>query len=146
LLQFGLSVKKNDQKPGSAETAEIKPIDEELQIEEELERLKAKEASERKRAKRRDNERKQKEILRLQLHMTTPRDIGLEQHADGESMFALKSVDRVGGLERVTRGKMNVVVEEDRSRRRKDLDMGESVGDGTDDGAEDRLEAELDGM
>jgi len=37
--------------------------------------------------------------------MTTPRDIGLEQQNDGESMFALKNVDRVGGLETVTKVK-----------------------------------------
>lgn len=121
-------------------------MDEELQIEEELERLKAKEAGERKRAKRKENERKQKEVVRLQLHMTTPTDIGLEQQADGGSMFALKNVDRAGGLETVTRGRMNVVVEGGLNYGRKDLDMGESEGDESGDEVEDRLEAELDGM
>lgn len=116
-------------------------MDEELQIEEDLQRLREKESGEKKRAKRRENERKQKEIVRLQLHMTTPMEIGQEQHWD--SMFGLKVVDKAGALENVAKGKMNVVVEED-DRKRKDLDMGDAE-EVTDDEA-DRLEEELDGL
>lgn len=118
-------------------------MDEELQIEQDLERLKEKESAEKKRAKRRENEKKHKEIVRLQLHMTTPMEIGQEQH--WESMFGLKAVDKVGALEKVAKGKMNVVVEED-ERKRKDLDMGDAEEDDTEDEEADRLESELDGL
>ncbi|RPA93627.1 hypothetical protein L873DRAFT_1815602 [Choiromyces venosus 120613-1] len=144
--KFGLAVKKANENPEFTETAEIAPMDEEMQIEEELERLKMKEAGERKRSRRRENERKQKEIVRLQLHMTTPTDIGLGQDAEGESMFALKNVDRVGALDKVTKGKMNIVVEEDHNRPRKDIHMGDASEDESEDEIADRLEAELDGM
>lgn len=119
-------------------------MDEELQIEADLQRLKEKDTAEKKRAKRRENERKQREIVRLQLHMTTPMEIGQEQHWD--SMFGLKPVDKAGALETVAKGKMNVVVEED-DRKRKDLDMGDAeVEEEVDDEEADRLEEELDGL
>ena len=121
-------------------------MDEEMQIEEELERLKMKELGEKKRSRRRENERKQKEIVRLQLHMTTPTDIGLGQDAEGESMFAIKNVDRAGALDKVTKGKMNIVVEEDHNRPRKDIHMGDVLEGDSEDEIADKLEAELDGM
>ncbi|KAG0633560.1 AdoMet-dependent rRNA methyltransferas-like protein spb1 [Tuber brumale] len=144
--KFGLAVKKTGAGVETTEIAEITPMDQEMQIEEELERLKMKEAGERKRSKRRENERKQKEIARLQLHMTTPTDIGLGQGAEGEAMFAIKNIDRAGALDRVTKGKMNLVIEEDRNRTRKDTYMGDALEDGSEDETADRLEAELDGM
>lgn len=72
--------------------------------------------------------------------MTAPMEIGQEQHWD--SMFGLKAVDKAGALEKVAKGKMNVVVEEDDGKR-KDLDMGDV--EETDDEA-DQLEEELDGL
>lgn len=72
--------------------------------------------------------------------MTAPMEIGQEQHWD--SMFGLKAVDKAGALEKVAKGKMNVVVEEDEGKR-KDLDMGDV--EETDDEA-DQLEEELDGL
>ncbi|PUU81329.1 AdoMet-dependent rRNA methyltransferase spb-1 [Tuber borchii] len=144
--KFDLAVKKANAKSEVTETAEITPMDEEMQIEEELERLKMKELGEKKRSRRRENERKQKEIVRLQLHMTTPTDIGLGQDAEGESMFAIKNVDRAGALDKVTKGKMNIVVEEDHNRPRKDIHMGDAPEDDSEDETADKLEAELDGM
>ncbi|KAL0631488.1 AdoMet-dependent rRNA methyltransferase spb1 [Maublancomyces gigas] len=138
--KFGLAVKKAVE---AVETASVAPMDEELQIEADLQRLKEKDTAEKKRAKRRDNERKQKEIVRLQLHMTTPMEIGQEQHWD--SMFGLKPVDKAGALDTVAKGKMNVVVEED-DRKRKDLDMGDAEEEEVDDEEADRLEEELDGL
>ncbi|KAH8149464.1 uncharacterized protein LAJ45_06544 [Morchella importuna] len=139
--KFGLVVKKKDDKV--VEAAEITPMDEELQIEQDLELLKQKESAEKKRARRRENEKKQKEIVRLQLHMTTPMEIGQEQQWD--SMFGLKPVDKAGALGEIVKGKMNVVVEED-DKKRKDLDMGDSEVDDTEDEEADRMEAELDGL
>lgn len=134
-------VKKKDDKV--VEAAEITPMDEELQIEQDLELLKRKESAEKKRARRRENEKKQKEIVRLQLHMTTPMEIGQEQQWD--SMFGLKPVDKAGALGEIVKGKMNVVIEED-DKKRKDLDMGDSEVDDTEDEEADRMEAELDGL
>ncbi|KIY47060.1 hypothetical protein FISHEDRAFT_46112 [Fistulina hepatica ATCC 64428] len=62
------------------ETAEIvEEVDEEQQIQEELERLNAEAAARAKRERRRANELKTKTIQRMQLQMTAPLDIGLEQ-------------------------------------------------------------------
>ncbi|KAK7064140.1 AdoMet-dependent rRNA methyltransferase SPB1 [Favolaschia claudopus] len=63
------------------ETVEIvEEADEEQQIQEELERLNAEAAARTKRERRRANEIKTKTIQRMQLQMTAPLDIGLEQH------------------------------------------------------------------
>ncbi|KAG0124152.1 AdoMet-dependent rRNA methyltransferas-like protein spb1 [Tuber indicum] len=144
--KFGLAVKKANAMVESTEIAEIVPMDKEIQIEEELERLKMREAGEKKRSRRRENESKQKEIVRLQLHMTTPTDIGLGQGVESESMFAIKNIDRAGALDKITKGKMNLVIEEDRNRTRRDTYMGDAPDDDSEDETADRLEAELDGM
>jgi AdoMet-dependent rRNA methyltransferase SPB1 len=141
--KFGLTVKK---KQPLVEEAEVGPMDEELQIEEDLQRMKDHETAEKKKNKRKENEKKQKEIIRMQLHMTTPMDIGMEQETG--AMFGLKTVDKAGpnALSKIARGKMNMVVEEEGRPQHKDVYMGELLpteGDSEDD-AEDRLEAELD--
>ncbi|KAL7273260.1 AdoMet-dependent rRNA methyltransferase spb1 [Rhizina undulata] len=140
--KFGISVKKGEE--NKTEIAEVTPMDEELQIEEELQKLKERESGEKKRAKRRENEKKQKEIIRLQLHMTTPMEIGMEQ--EGEAMFGLKSIDKAGGLGKVVKGKMNVVIENEDAakKKREDVNMGDDDDDDVEDDEEDRLEAELD--
>lgn len=141
--KFGLTVKKKDQKKDKegVETAEVTPMDEELQLEEDLERMRDQEKLEKKRLKRKDNERKTKEITRMQLNMGAPMDIGMEQ--EGEAMFALKSIEKQDALSRVTKGKMNIVVEHEEDRR-KDVDVGGEEEES--DPEEDRLEEELDDM
>ena len=107
--RFGLSNKKQvTEVVESEEVAEITPMDEELRIQEELQRLNDADTSRRKRDRRRENERKQREIVRMQMHMITPREIGLEQAGpNGEdSVFALKAVDRAGAIDRIARGRM----------------------------------------
>ncbi|KAJ2920187.1 hypothetical protein MD484_g29, partial [Candolleomyces efflorescens] len=63
------------------ETVEVtEEIDEEQQISEELERLNAEASARAKRERRRANEIKTRTIQRMQLQMTAPLDIGLEQN------------------------------------------------------------------
>ncbi|KAI9820974.1 MAG: AdoMet-dependent rRNA methyltransferase spb1 [Thelocarpon impressellum] len=142
--KFGLSTKKKaaeDAAKEAEEVAQVEPMDEELKIQEELQRLNEQESSRKKRQRRRENERKQREIVRMQLHMTAPTEIGLEQAGpDGEgAMFALKGVDKAGGVDRVARGKMATIVTEVTNR---DGSGSESESDPE----EDRLERELDSM
>lgn len=140
--KFGFAAKKKpSQHTEGEEVAEIEPMDEELQVQEELQKLGEKESSRKKRERRRENERKQKEIVRMQMHMMPPTEIGLEQAApDGEdAMFALRVVDRAGAVDKVARGKMGLVIRpQDRPREADNSDEEES------DPEEDRLERELD--
>jgi AdoMet-dependent rRNA methyltransferase SPB1 len=144
---FGFSTKKKDaeiaaEKAKAAESEEIALIenmDEEMKIQEEMERLKDQDSKKKKKAKRNENEKKQKEIIRMQMNMTTPMEIGLEQAGPyGEdSMFALKAVDKAGALAQVAKGKMATIVEHKRPQEDSDEEM-ES------DDEEDALERELD--
>ncbi|THH10146.1 hypothetical protein EW145_g1531 [Phellinidium pouzarii] len=62
------------------ETVEIVEVDEEQAIQDELERLNAEGAARTKRERRKANEAKTRTIQRMQLQMTAPLDIGLEQN------------------------------------------------------------------
>lgn len=126
------------------EKAEVAALDEELKLEQDLEGLKEKELRKKKKEKRKANELKRKEIIRMQLHMITPREIGLEQEGpDGEgSVFALKTVDKFGGVNLISNGKMSVVQEEGDS----DRETSEAMDDSSSDEEDDFLERELDEM
>lgn len=102
------SRKKVDEDSAIEETANVEHMDEELQVQIDLERLTENETSRKKREKRRENERKQKEIIRMQMHMTTPMEIGLDQRGPNgqDSMFVLAPVDKAGSIEEIARGKM----------------------------------------
>ena len=144
---FGFSTKKKDAEIAaekakvaqSEEIALIENMDEEMKIQEEMERLKDQDSRKKKKAKRNENEKKQKEIIRMQMNMTTPMEIGMEQAGPyGEdSMFALKAVDSAGALAQVAKGKMATIVEHKRPEEDSDVEM-ES------DDEEDALERELD--
>ncbi|WEW60987.1 AdoMet-dependent rRNA methyltransferase spb1 [Emydomyces testavorans] len=140
--QFGLAVKKGGKKTEELEeVAEIEPMDEELAIQEELQRLRDQETSRKKKERRRENERKHKEIVRLQMHMITPMDIGMEQSGPigEESMFSLKPVTREGATRKIGSGTMaNVESDEDEESL--------IIDDEQTDDEEDRLERELDAM
>ena len=139
---FGFAIKKKTHEDGAGEeVAEVESMDEELRIQEDLQRLNENENSRKKRERRRENERKQKEIVRMQMHMTTPMEIGLEQKGpNGEdSMFTLAAVDRSGAIEKVARGKMGLLVPAKESSRHED-DIEES------DEEEDKLDEELDAL
>ncbi|TAQ85096.1 hypothetical protein B7494_g6585 [Chlorociboria aeruginascens] len=143
--KFGFVTKKT--KDAEEEVAEVEPMDDELKIQEELQALSEKESAKKKRDRRRENEKKQREIIRMQLHMTAPTDIGLEQVGpNGEgSMFGLKAIDKSGAVDKIAKGKMAILTEVD---NRKDLDSGFGSGE-TDDESdleEDRLDREMDSM
>ncbi|KAL8793930.1 MAG: hypothetical protein Q9195_003443 [Heterodermia aff. obscurata] len=110
---FGFSTKKQTEEDKEDEQiTQVLPMDEELRIQEEMQQMNERESSRQKRERKRENERKQKEIVRMQLHMTMPKEIGLEQAGpNGEdSMFTLAAVDRAGMIEQVTKGKMAIEV------------------------------------
>lgn len=146
---FGFATKKSAKEAADAaeEVAEVEPMDEELKIQEELQALSEKESSRKKRERRRENEKKQREIIRMQLHMTAPTEIGMEQAGpNGEgSMFALKAVDKSGAVNKIAKGKMGILTEKE---ARPDHDMGMGSGDEVDDSdaEEDQLDTYMDAM
>ncbi|KAH8722723.1 Spb1 C-terminal domain-containing protein [Phaeosphaeriaceae sp. PMI808] len=143
---FGFSSKKKDeekakQEEEGEEVAKIEDMDDEMKLQEELERLKEKDSKSKRKQRRNENERKQKEIVRMQMNMTTPYEIGLEQAGpQGEdSMFALKAVDKAGALSRIAKGKMVTIIEREKPDESSDEEQV------TDD-EEDYLERDLDEM
>ena len=140
--KFGLSANKKKQEAEEGEeVAEVETMDEELRIQEELQKLRDQENSRKKKERRKENERKQKELIRLQMHMTTPYDIGLEQegpNGDG-AMFNLKFANKADSVTRVVAGNMDVVDEESETSEGADSEL-ESDGDG------DRLDQELESL
>lgn len=140
--KFGLVVKKGGQakKDEPEEVAEIAPMDEELAIQEELQRLREKESSKAKKERRKENEKKRKEIVRMQMHMTTPMDIGMEQIGPlgDDAPFSLKRVEREGARDTIAAGK-EVTVESESEDSESDVDA-ESDDEG------DLLERELDSL
>ncbi|KUJ22200.1 uncharacterized protein LY89DRAFT_778498 [Mollisia scopiformis] len=145
--KFGFATKKSAKAAAEEEVAAVEPMDEELKIQEELQALSEKDSARRKRDRRRENEKKQREVVRMQLHMTAPTEIGLEQAGpNGEgSMFGLRTVDKSGAADKIAKGKMAILTEAD---LRKDRDSGFASGDfdGESDEEEDRLDRELDSM
>lgn len=144
---FGFPTKKTTKEEAAEEVAEVEPMDEELRIQEELQKMKEKESSKKKRERRRENEKKQKEIVRMQMNMTAPMDIGMEQEGPrGEgAMFRLKGIDETPALNRIAKGKMIVVKEVPKKDRDSGLgSSGETDDESDEDG--DRLETELDAL
>ncbi|KAL2821593.1 AdoMet-dependent rRNA methyltransferase spb1 [Aspergillus granulosus] len=139
--KFGLVVKKGQSKTEEAEeVAEVAPMDEELAIQEELLRLKEKESAIRKKERRKENEKKRKDIIRMQLHMTTPMDIGMEQLGPGgdDSTFSLKRIERAGAKDVIAAGKEATIESES--------EESESEWEDANSDEEDRLERELDSL
>lgn len=144
---FGFPSKKS-KAALSEEVAVVEPMDEEMQIQEDLQKMKEKESSKKKRERRRDNEKKTKDIIRMQMNMTAPMDIGMEQDGPrGEgAMFKLKTIDQGSVMNRIAKGKMVVVSEADEKRER-ERDSGLGSSGETDDESDedgDALETELD--
>ncbi|KAL2000079.1 hypothetical protein VTN02DRAFT_3580 [Thermoascus thermophilus] len=141
--KFGLTVKKGNQKeePEAEEVAEIAPLDDELAIQEELQRLRDNENAKKKKERRKENERKRKEIIRMQMHMITPMDIGMEQAGPrgDDAMFALKPLDRNNATDVIAQGKEVLPDSDD-----EDDESGSSDEETDEEG--DRLERELDAM
>ena len=145
--KFGFATKKSARDAAEEEVAEVEPMDEELKIQEELQALSEKESSRKKRERRRENEKKQREIIRMQLHMTAPTEIGLEQAGpNGEgSMFGLKTIDKSGAVDKIAKGKMAILTEAD-LRKDRESALGRTESDEESDPEEDRLDRDLDAM
>ncbi|KAJ1024870.1 hypothetical protein NDA16_002906 [Ustilago loliicola] len=79
-LALGLDVPKSKQKDlaEQTETVEVEEMDEDDQIDDELARLNEEAARKARKERRRKNEVRQKKILKMQLQMTTPMDIGMD--------------------------------------------------------------------
>ncbi len=144
--KFGFASKKKSMHDAEAEEiAEIEPMDEELRIRGEMQKLDENESTRKKRERRRENERKQKEIVRMQMHMTTPTEIGLEQAGPNgdDAMFALRTADQAGAIDRVADGRMRSVA----NRPDEDTENNTNTsGDEATDLEEDYLERELDSL
>ncbi|KAL8739158.1 MAG: hypothetical protein Q9181_000187 [Wetmoreana brouardii] len=138
--RFGLSSKKLGQDDLREEVTEVTPMDEELRIQEELQTLDQNEVARKRRERRRVFDKKQKEIVRMQMNMLPPTEIGLEQAGpNGEdSMFNLAAVDHAGATGKVSQGRMGVVIQ-------KPAHSESGLGYRSDtDEEEDGLESELD--
>ncbi|KAJ9654350.1 AdoMet-dependent rRNA methyltransferase spb1 [Neophaeococcomyces mojaviensis] len=144
---FGMSAKAKKQQEEQKEAeegeevAEVESMDEDVRMQEELQRLKEQNDKHKRKERRKENEKKQREIVRMQMHMTAPFDIGLEQNGPaGEgAIFDLGTTERLGGPARVTKGRMEDASEESESESDE-----EEEEDSDDDG--DRLDRQLDSM
>ncbi|KAG2159968.1 Spb1 C-terminal domain-containing protein [Suillus bovinus] len=154
--EIGLDVKAKDTQDVT-ETVEITDeVDEEQQIRDELERLNVEAAARTKRERRRANEIKTKTIQRMQLQMTAPLDIGLEQidaslGMGQEDMFDLTCTER----QLRNKGGIGIIRVDDDTPEDEDEDevvAGDDEEDEVLDSEEERdrkasrLEAEMDGL
>lgn len=131
------------------EEIEETPLTEEEQIEKELQNLQEKQRLAIKREKRKKNEMKQKEIVRMQLNMINPVDIGIEAAELGrESIFNLKSAEKTGILDKLAKGKRRMIFDKEELAEDNDIHIDENAPlEDRDELAEaDELESQLDGM
>ncbi|KAG2061947.1 FtsJ-domain-containing protein [Suillus hirtellus] len=154
--EIGLDVKAKDTQDVT-ETVEItEEVDEEQQIRNELERLNVEAAARTKRERRRANEIKTKTIQRMQLQMTAPLDIGLEQ-IDASLGVGQEDMFDLTGTERQLRhkGGIGIIRVDDDTPEDEDEDevvVGDDQEDEVLDSEEERdrrasrLEAEMDGL
>ena len=129
------------------EVAVVEPMDDEMRLQEELQALKETQNKAKRKERRRENEKKQKEIVRFQMGMTTPSEIGIEAGGPegGDATFRLKDVDKDSTVRRqMVRGRMHSSVLPEAT---KDVGEGEEEdASGQDDDDGDALERQLDGM
>ncbi|KAK2870589.1 AdoMet-dependent rRNA methyltransferase spb1 [Arthroderma sp. PD_2] len=140
--KFGLAVKKGSKaEEDTEEVAEVEPMDEELALQEDLKRLHERESSKNKRERRKENERKRKDIIRLQMNMTTPTEIGMEQAGPlGEgAMFKLQTAEKLPAARSVSASSMTAAIESSSEEE-------ENSGDEDSDEDGDRLERQLDSL
>lgn len=83
----------------------VEPLDEDEQIDQDIEKLNEAQKAKIRREKRRANEKKLKEITRMQMGMTSAMEIGTEQAGQGEdAMFALRDLEKKSALGTISRG------------------------------------------
>jgi AdoMet-dependent rRNA methyltransferase SPB1 len=134
---LGLSSKKEE--PSTEVAKETVTITEDDQIDAEMARLAAQDTATKKKERRKLNERKQREISRMQMGMLTPHELGMEQDAmDSDEIFGLKRAEQKGAMQ----GLLSGAVPENSSEEEDD----ENLEGSDDDEDADELEAQLDTM
>jgi AdoMet-dependent rRNA methyltransferase SPB1 len=133
---FGFAQKKTEHKKKEEpaedeEVAEVESMDEEMQIQEDLERMKDNDNKKKRKERKKENEKKTKEITRMQMNMTAPMDLGLEQAGPvgDDGMFALKTIDKAGATSKIAKGKMHTLEQEERKPEVEEDYDGDSDGD-----------------
>ncbi|KAF8168000.1 FtsJ-domain-containing protein [Crassisporium funariophilum] len=155
--ELGLDMKAKDTDDATEHVEVVEVVDEEQEISEELERLNSEAAARTKRERRRANEIKTRTIQRMQLQMTAPLDIGLEQQDAAlglgqDDIFDLgrteEDLRKNTGSRFLTHGDDDIALESDDEN----ADGGEDDQEGALDSEEEKerrlegLEAELDGL
>lgn len=133
--------KAAEAKDGEAgeEVAMVESMDDEMRLQQEIQALKDMQSKEKRKERRRENERKHKDIVRMQMGMTTPSEIGIDAAAN-DDVFQLKQVDKDAHVRRaIVRGRMHTQVEPERPKE-------ESSEEEDEDEDGDALERQLDGM
>ncbi|MCJ1314405.1 AdoMet-dependent rRNA methyltransferase spb1 [Agyrium rufum] len=141
--RFGFPSKYQDGKIAQTqETVVVEPLDEETLIEDELKRLRENEDKSHKRERRHENERKQREIVRMQMHMIAPTEIGLEQGGPNgeESLFTPKGFSGLDGVDAIRRGRMAISI---RPQAKDEINAAEDSDPGVE---EDQLDIELESL
>ncbi|PWZ02455.1 AdoMet-dependent rRNA methyltransferase SPB1 [Testicularia cyperi] len=146
-LSLKMDLPKSEQKDlaQQAETVEVEEMDEDDQIDDELARLNEEAARRVRKERRRRNELRQKKILKMQLSMTTPMDIGMDVFDDQLRSGADDFFD-LGNGEKVPR--KGAIAQTDMDDGDDDSIDGDAAESGEDD-AEARarqLDAEMDAM
>ncbi|AMD19479.1 HCL672Wp [Eremothecium sinecaudum] len=140
-----LGIDEEDEKP----VVEAVPLTEEEQIDKELQDLQEKQRLNSKREKRKRNEQKQKEIVRMQMQMLTPTDIGIEAASLGrESLFNLKTAEKTGILDQLAKGKRRMIFTKEDPNDADDIQIDENapLPDRDEYAEADEMEAQLDSM
>ncbi|CAG8587960.1 8471_t:CDS:10 [Paraglomus brasilianum] len=123
---------------------EAEPEDEDKAIQEELDRLVQESKTKTKKLRRKANEKRQKSVVRMQLNMITPADIGIESNKTGELMFDPKEVD---GTEASIIGMIAVALDKLRKGKGElaELDALDALDESDSDNL-DELEADMDNL
>ena len=129
-------------------TVEIAPLDDELRLQQELQSMNEAQNARRKREKRRENAKKQRGIVRMQMHMLAPHDIGLEQNGPmGEDQLFTASASPLKRSASVGRDHLERHSSAVAAPYLKDAcdeeEESESDDGGSEDSGEDHLDAEL---
>ncbi|CAG8756944.1 3129_t:CDS:10, partial [Gigaspora margarita] len=107
--------KKQDPSNDEISTKNDEKVDEDQIIQDELDKLTNEKHAQLKRLRRKANEKRQKNVVRMQLKMISPTDIALESSGPdgGDPLFDLKQVDKTGALRKIRKGNMDVVIDQD---------------------------------
>lgn len=125
---------------------EVEELTEDQKIDKELQEMTEKQRQKAKRIKKNANELKQKEIQRMQMNMLTDMNVGIDAAKIGsESLFNLSTAEKTGELDKLAKGKKQMVFSNEDIIKDNDIYVDEEAPQETDDEL-DALEAQLDDM